>query len=61
MENFFGILNQEMHDGKPFKTYTELKKAIEKYIDYYNHKQIKRKLAGMSPVHCRIHTSQSAD
>ena len=50
MENFFGILKQEKYYGKTFKTYEELKEAIEEYIDYYNHKRIKRKLAGMSPV-----------
>ncbi|WP_374718279.1 IS3 family transposase, partial [Neobacillus sp.] len=31
---------------------------IEKYIDYYNNVRIKQKLAGMSPVEYRIHTSQ---
>ena len=47
MENFFGILKQEMYHRKTFKTYEELKETIEEYIDYYNHKRIKRKLAGM--------------
>ena len=36
------------------------RKKIEKYIHYYNHKRIKIKLAGMSPVQYRIHTSQWA-
>ena len=61
MENFFGILKQEMYYGKKFKTYEELKEAIEDYIYYYNHKRIKTKLAGMSPVQYRIHTSQIAN
>ena len=60
MENFFGILKQEMYDGKKFKTYEELKVAIEKYIYYYNQKRFKIKLVGMSPVQYRIHTSQWA-
>ena len=60
MENFFGILKQEIYYGKIFKTYEELKEAIETYIYYYNHKRIKTKLAGMSPVQYRIHTSQWA-
>lgn len=60
MENFFGILKQEMYDGKPFKTYEKLKEGIEEYIECYNHKRIKTKLAGMSPVQYRIHTSQLA-
>ncbi|MBQ1787085.1 MAG: IS3 family transposase [Turicibacter sp.] len=60
MENFFGILKQEMYYGKVYQTYRDLKDAIQKYIYYYNHKRIKRKLAGMSPVQYRIHTSQLA-
>ncbi|NRG46395.1 IS3 family transposase [Bacillus sp. CRN 9] len=33
---------------------------MEAYIEYYNTKRIKQKLAGMSPVQYRIHTSQLA-
>ncbi|MGX6994312.1 IS3 family transposase [Vagococcus penaei] len=36
MENFFGILKQEMYNGEVFSSYDSLKKEIEKYIDYYN-------------------------
>ena len=60
MKNFFGLLKQEKYYGKTFKTYEELKETIEEYIDYYNHKRIKRKLADMSSVQYRIHTSQLA-
>ncbi|EFF65145.1 IS3 family transposase [Turicibacter sanguinis] len=60
MENFFGILKQEMYYGKTFKTYKKSKEAIENYIYYCNHKRIKRKLAGMSPVKYQIHTSHLA-
>ena len=60
MENFFGILKQEMYYGKVYQTYEDLKDAIQNYIYYYTHKRIKRKLAGMSPVQYRIHTSQLA-
>ncbi|MEB9903501.1 IS3 family transposase, partial [Bacillus cereus] len=31
-----------------------------KYIDYYNHKRIKRKLKGMSQVQYRAHTLEAA-
>lgn len=58
MENFFGLLKQEMYHGEALCTFEELKVKLEKYIDYYNHKRIKQKLAGMSPVQYRIHTSQ---
>ena len=60
MENVFGILKQERYYGKTFKTYEELKEMIDNDIDDYNHKRIKTKLAGMSPVQYRIHTSQLA-
>lgn len=58
IENFFGLLKQEMYYGEPLCTYEELKKKIGKYINYYNTKRIKQKLAGMSPVEYRLHTSQ---
>mgnify|MGYP001945762730 CR=1 FL=1 len=60
MENFFGILKQEMYYGEKLKTYDELKKEIEAYIDYYNNKRIKTKLAGLSPIQYRTQTSQKA-
>ncbi len=60
MENFFGLLKQEMYYGEAFRTYEELKRDIESYIHDYNHKRIKQKLAGMSPVQYRLHTSQLA-
>ena len=60
MENFFGLLKQEMYYGVTLRKYKELKKDIESYIHYYNNKRIKQKLAGMSPVQYRLHTSQLA-
>lgn len=60
MENFFGLLKQEMYYGEPRRTYEELKGAIESYIHYYNNQRIKQKLAGMSPVQYRLHTNQLA-
>ncbi|MFC3389050.1 IS3 family transposase [Salinicoccus sesuvii] len=58
MENFFGIMKQEMYHGEPLVTYKELKRRIETYIQYYNHERIKTKLAGLSPVQYRTQTSQ---
>jgi transposase InsO family protein len=60
MENFFGLLKQEMYYGEARCSFEELKKRIEEYIHYYNNKRIKQKLAGMSPVQYRVHTSQLA-
>lgn len=60
MENFFGLLKQEMYHGESMCSYEELKSKIEKHIHYYNNKRIKQKLAGMSPVQYRIHSNQLA-
>ena len=54
MENFFGILKQEMYYGTTYYSFDELKEAIERYIKYYNEKRIKEKLGWMSPVQYRL-------
>lgn len=54
MENFFGILKQEMYYGKVYYSFDELKHAIENYIKYYNEKRIKQKLGWLSPVNYRL-------
>lgn len=56
MENFFGILKQEIYYGKVYYSYEELEQAITKYIDYYNNKRIKQKLGWLSPVNYRLNT-----
>ena len=60
MENFFGIMKNEMIYGHEleFQTLEELKKAMDDYIIYYNEKRIKLKLKGMSPVQYRNHSLQ---
>ncbi|RDW16445.1 IS3 family transposase [Oceanobacillus chungangensis] len=60
MENFFGILKQEMYYGEELVSYEELKRRIEEYIFWYNHERSKEKLAGLSPVEYRTQSSQSA-
>ena len=57
IENFFGILKQEMYYGVVYCSYEELKDAIEKYIKYYNEQRIKEKLGWMSPVEYRLSLS----
>lgn len=56
MENFFGILKQEMYYGTTYYSFDELKESIERYIKYYNEKRIKEKLGWMSPVQYRLYT-----
>ena len=54
MENFFGVMKQEMYYGQIYYSFAELQKAIEKYIKYYNEQRIKQKLGWMSPVEYRL-------
>lgn len=54
MENFFGIMKQEMYHGEVYNSYDELKEAIDKYIEYYNKHRIKEKLGWLSPVEYRL-------
>ena len=54
MENFFGIMKQEMYYGTTYYSFDELKDAIGKYIQYYNEKRIKEKPGWMSPVEYRL-------
>ncbi|WP_086330843.1 IS3 family transposase [Candidatus Enterococcus mansonii] len=60
MDNFFGLMTQEIDYGRSFSSFEELKQGVTKYIDYYKHHRTKVKLTGMSPVQYRIHTSQIA-
>lgn len=53
MENFFGIMKQEMYYGKVYNSFDELKDAIDKYIRYYNEKRSKASLGYRSPIEYR--------
>lgn len=53
MENLFGLLKSEMVYGEDFESVEEFIKELENYIDYYNHRRIKGKLKGLSPVDYR--------
>ena len=44
MENFFGLLKQEIYYGVVYYSYDELKAEIERFITYYNEERIKEKL-----------------
>ena len=53
MENFFGIMKQEMYYGHVYNSFEELKDAIDKYICYYNEKRGKASLGYRSPIEYR--------
>ncbi|MBC1339618.1 IS3 family transposase [Listeria innocua] len=52
IENFFGLLKQEMYYGVIYTSFKQLKQVIEDWIHCYNHHQIKTKL-GCSPIRYR--------
>ena len=60
MENFFGIMKNEMFYGQEYKykTLAELKKSMIEYINYYNNKRINLKRKGLTPIEFR---NQSLD
>jgi putative transposase len=60
MENFFGLLKSELLYLQEFESMEQFKVELEKYIYYYNHKRIKAKLKGMSPVQYRAHAQVAA-
>lgn len=59
MENFFGILKQEMYYGNTYTSFEELKTAIDQFINYYNFERMKSKLDWQSPVTFREHYQQN--
>lgn len=60
VESFFGVLKRELFYGNElkFKSFNELKKSIEDYIDYYNNKRRKHNLNGMTPSSYRASYKQ---
>ena len=54
MENFFGLLKQEIYYGVVYYSHEELKSEIERYIKYYNEQRIKENLGWLSPVQYRL-------
>lgn len=53
VENFFGHLKAECFKGERFESTDALETEIHDYIEYYNHRRIKAKLKGLSPVEYR--------
>lgn len=53
MESFFAVLKTEYFYLNKFTSVEQLNVGLKKYISYYNHKRIKLKLNGLSPVQYR--------
>ena len=60
MENFFGLLKSELLYLQEFESMEHFIKELEEYIEYYNHKRIKEKLKGLSPVDYRIQSLKAS-
>ena len=60
IENFFSLLKSELLYLEEFNSMAHFKEELEKYIHYYNHKRIKAKLKGMSPIQYRTHAKEAA-
>ena len=53
MENFFGLMKNELLYLQEWDSINQFKKALRKYIRYYNNDRIKLRLKGKSPVQYR--------
>ncbi len=60
IENFFDMMKSEFLYLKEFESVVHFKEELAKYIEYYNHKRMKAKLKGMSPVQFRTHAQTAA-
>lgn len=60
MENFFGLLNLHYFYIQKFDSMEHFKQEVEVHIHYCNHRRIKEKLKGMSPVDYRVHAFEAA-
>lgn len=57
MENFFGLMKNELLYVNDFNSIEEFENELKKYIKWYNYKRIKLRLKGMSPVQYRTHAN----
>ena len=60
MENCFGILKSACWYCEKYSDIDPLKRALHKYIRYYNEERIKVKLNGLSPVQYRTQATSAA-
>ncbi len=59
MENFFGVMKNEMFYGHEHEYHTleQLEEGIREYIKYYNLERIMVKTKGLSPIMYRQQSS----
>ncbi|WP_427846294.1 IS3 family transposase [Desulfosporosinus lacus] len=54
VENFFGHLKSELLYNQEFESVEHFVQELHAYLEYYNHKRIKKKLNYMSPIEYRL-------
>ncbi|NCC99067.1 MAG: IS3 family transposase [Bacteroidia bacterium] len=59
MENFFGLMKNELLYVNNFESIDDFEVELRKYICWYNNNRIKLRLKGMSPVQYRTHYYKS--
>lgn len=57
MENFFGLLKQEIYYGVKYNSVETLTRKIDRYINWYNYDRIKIKLNELSPIEYRLQST----
>ncbi|MBQ9399391.1 MAG: IS3 family transposase, partial [Bacteroidales bacterium] len=60
MENFFGLMKNELLYLQEWDSIDQFKKALREYIRYYNNDRIKLRLEGKSPVQYRTQFQSQA-
>lgn len=53
MEGFWGTLKCEKYYLNKYRTFEELKKDIDEYIQFYNNERLQKRLNGLSPLEYR--------
>ena len=59
MENFFGLMKNELLYIQEWESVDQFKTELIKYIKYYNNDRIKLRLKGKSPVQYRAQFHKS--
>lgn len=60
IESFFAVLKSELLYLRKFEDMAHFKQDLERYIEYYNHRRIKKRLKTLSPVEYRTQVLQVA-
>lgn len=59
MENFFGLMKNELLYVNHFESLDRFETELKKYIVWYNTKRVKLRLKGMSPAQYELNTIES--